>query len=812
MFASVASYRRTVLKGCKTGSNRIMGTSRQPEFVDGSNVCGTFLTGALVFFSVLSTYGATLQSGVPGGDSGELISEACQFGVAHPPGYPTFTLLTRWATQALPLKPAVAANLASACFGATAALFISLTIERWASVTLTQHGMTRCLAACCGGWAFAFSELSWLYSIGAEVFALNNLCASLIVYLSVLYCTTDEEEHGHRRSIALVGAFACGFGLTNQHTAIFFVLVIGSKVLVDTLAPGSTVCSVWTELGMLGLSGLAGLLPYAYLPLSAATPQKGSWGNASGLAGFRTHVLREEYGTFSLSPGKFQSEGLVERTAYYAKDVLFQFHAVGFILAAVGGATTLKVALSRKKEGNDELHQATSQLVWAMFVVYVVMFHSLSNLPLSESMPFEVHRRFWMQPNIIVAVWVGIGLTTFFEQLRRRKLFHTTMLVIPLALVAVRWNEFFWNMKEYNGRLGSFFEQQARIILKTVPASSLVVSFTDLNWNSVRYMQTCEQKRLDVTHLNFQLMPFPWFTHQHQLYPRVAFPKIQPGASMEKGSAGHAHLVGEFLRANIDNFPSVFIDLQTIGFDQFEGENIFAGLQFVPHGVLWRVTKPSKVFNYVDWMDKFQSGAASTMESHLQPLPARGSVQPGSWEEAIIKTYFDARYQTFLFQLVYAIGKKVNNLKDFQGLLQRGGAASFLDALFTSFRGLHDLSKTLGSHPHTLKAEDVFKNAALAASRTVSATAWLPSVSKHNLPDKYDVPLQTILPEAVDALKRFLRLAPNDRDAPVFVQQLQVFERLLADSSPQAGMHKTGADKKPKKRQKKKKKRKTNNT
>ena len=43
--------------------------------------------------------------------------------------------------------------------------------------------------------------------------------------------------------------------------------------------------------------------------------------------------------------------------------------------------------------------------------VYILVFHSLSNLPLLKAMPFEVHRRFWMQPNIILCVWSGIGIT-----------------------------------------------------------------------------------------------------------------------------------------------------------------------------------------------------------------------------------------------------------------------------------------------------------------------------------------------------------------------------------------------------------------
>lgn len=45
----------------------------------------------------------------------------------------------------------------------------------------------------------------------------------------------------------------------------------------------------------------AGLLPYAYLPISSYLNQaRWTWGDQTTLLGFMTHFLREEYGTFSL--------------------------------------------------------------------------------------------------------------------------------------------------------------------------------------------------------------------------------------------------------------------------------------------------------------------------------------------------------------------------------------------------------------------------------------------------------------------------------------------------------------------------------
>ena len=61
-------------------------------------------------------------------------------------------------------------------------------------------------------------------------------------------------------------------------------------------------------------------------------------------------------------------------------------------------------------------------------------------------------------------------------------------------------------------------------ILDSLPHDSILLSHSDMQWNAVRYLQTCEGLRPDIIHLNFQvnlnsptlyndrqLMPYPWF-------------------------------------------------------------------------------------------------------------------------------------------------------------------------------------------------------------------------------------------------------------------------------------------------------------
>ena len=75
----------------------------------------SLLTASIVF----AAYLPTIFLGVPGGDSGELLSEACQLGVAHPPGYPLFVYFSRAAIEFLPpsLGTALVVQSSAGCAG-----------------------------------------------------------------------------------------------------------------------------------------------------------------------------------------------------------------------------------------------------------------------------------------------------------------------------------------------------------------------------------------------------------------------------------------------------------------------------------------------------------------------------------------------------------------------------------------------------------------------------------------------------------------------------------------------------------------------
>ena len=477
--------------------------------------------GAILFGLVFLVYATTLFPTVPGGDSGELMVEAYQFGQAHPPGYPLFTLaMGLWANYLFPVgRVAWRMNVLAGLFAAGAAGAIFLAVVEAVSggrgrrVVLQAHETA---AAACAAALFAFSPLIWMYATQAEVFSLNNLFVALFLYLTIRYYARREL------TTALVGALVAGMGLTNQHTlvlylvpSILFILYFGRTQLVYTATEHTHVVDgsrsytyrPSVRLVHLGLCFLAGLSFYAYLPWASARVTKASWGDCSNVSGFLIHLLRQEYGTFQLHADDARNEDTVERLRYYMHDLAYVQSPLALatpLLAAVGLATAAVRRLP-----------ATGALAFA-YGFYMVVFHALANLPLSDPLRYGVHQRFWMQPNVLVHIWLGIGLITVARAVGQRAVVAVAA-ALAVAQVALHYGE----MDMSGNRVTELF---ARSAMDELPANSFAIMHGDTITNGPRYLHQVEQWRPDIVFWSGEMATYEWWKRHHHHYPGVTFP------------------------------------------------------------------------------------------------------------------------------------------------------------------------------------------------------------------------------------------------------------------------------------------------
>jgi len=221
----------------------------------------TSLLATALFVFILAIYVATMHPSVSGGDNGELLGCACELGIAHPPGYPTFTMLGFLFYKYFPFgKPAFRIGVMAAACDALAGVLVMLCVQRW---VLFHEWNARCArhrlitgrsssdnspakerarretplelednelvgtnwvganwVGILGGGLYSLSPLVWLYSVQAEVFAMNNMFAALLLHLIIRY---NEQR---LPSTAYLGALCIGVGLTNQHTLLLFALPV----------------------------------------------------------------------------------------------------------------------------------------------------------------------------------------------------------------------------------------------------------------------------------------------------------------------------------------------------------------------------------------------------------------------------------------------------------------------------------------------------------------------------------------------------------------------------------------------------------
>lgn len=227
--------------------------------------------------------------------------------------------------------------------------------------------------------------------------------------------------------------------------------------------------------------------------------------------------------------------------------------------------------------------QRFSRALLAAMACYLLVFHTLANIPLRDPLARAVSSRFAMQPNTVIAIWLGVGLVAIAKWLAA----HVQS---PRLVQGIRYGVVSALLVRQLAASAHIFQHQAHsphvdvirsygeTILQSLPPNALLLSYTDINWNTIRYLQLCEHQRPDVTHLSLQLMPFPWFKRQHALYTRthgsqsepndvarVVFPAIARDVSTTRTSAGYATYLQAFLRANLPQFHDrLFLDLHAV--------------------------------------------------------------------------------------------------------------------------------------------------------------------------------------------------------------------------------------------------------
>ncbi|EIQ00491.1 thioredoxin domain-containing protein [Opitutaceae bacterium TAV1] len=302
-----------------------------------------FILGLIATAISMTVYWWSMSPSVGLLDSGEFIVAAHRFGVPHPTGYPLWTFLT-WLFLLVPFGNVAwqAALFSGVCgalaVGVCAALFSS--IQRWYLKKKPQCGM---------GWLvyintlafslmFAFSQSMWSQSVIVEVYALH----ALVIGVALLLCYHWVRNPSCDRY--MLGAFfTLALAFSNHHLAlavsplpILLVVFLRPREVLDWLFGGLIIVAIvfhgfafiseepslqhtawrfnwclllafviflylrrlkirWKILLLLPVVVIAGLLPYAYMPIASSTNPPMNWSYTRTSKGFYDSINRTQY-------------------------------------------------------------------------------------------------------------------------------------------------------------------------------------------------------------------------------------------------------------------------------------------------------------------------------------------------------------------------------------------------------------------------------------------------------------------------------------------------------------------------------------
>jgi tetratricopeptide (TPR) repeat protein len=409
------------------------------------------LVAALLGAFVFAVYAAGACPTVYVGDSGELVTAVHLLGIPHPTGYPLYVLLGKLWTLLLPIGSiAWRMSLFSAACGAAACALLFLLLRRMLRLDV--------VAALVAALLLAFSPSFWAEANVQRVYTLNALFVVLGVWAAWRWY---QERSAWRLALA---AFVCGLGATN-HT---FLAVQGLAIGIFVLVTEPALLRRPREILGAVAAGLAGLLPYLYLPLRSRADPRLDWGDPETLDRFLGVVLRRDFWGRSWIEGPGD---LVTIAADWGRSLFLESVWAG------PGLAVLAIVAARRRG-------------WPVLLPVLVMLANLVSVALhgSRSDLFIWHR-YYIPSYAMLALLAGLGCQVLIERLPRSA--HALPLALPLFLLVTGWTAY--DRSRY--RVAEAFAEE---VLRSLPPGAHLSASDDNILFTLLYLHFVEGRRPDL--------------------------------------------------------------------------------------------------------------------------------------------------------------------------------------------------------------------------------------------------------------------------------------------------------------------------
>jgi len=529
----------------------------------------------------LAVYGRTLCPTVGFIDSGELTTNAWTLGIAHPTGYPLYTLLSRLAVLAPVGSVALRINLLSA-LAASFASFVAYCAFLRLIGLVTEGGESAWAApaALSGALCFAWSLTLWSQAVVAEVYALSAALGALLLWS--LFAVLQGGARTARYALLLCYLVALSMG---NHLSIITVALPVAVVFVLAWVRSA---GQWRILLAGAVLGALALAIYLYLPLRSTREPLLNWGDPRTAERFLWHISAKQYRVwmFGSSAG-----AILRRLGEFVLLLFRQFHPLP-LLVAIGGAWL--IGREARKIG-----------FFFLFVVVANLLYVL-NYDIPDIAPYYLPIFLVAAAMIGVGAYAGvlriIGLIGGIEAADRRARLHSLSPIIslvPLILPVIAFAANY-HVSDMSGNYLAY-DYAMNVLISGGPNGIIVTNNWDI-YSPALYIRHVEGLHRDVAIIDKELLRRSWYLRSLA----KEYPWLTEGASdeidaymeyldqfehgvledSEEIQARFINMINRMLTSDLDVHPSstTFVN----GHD-LDALMLAPRARKIPHGIVYRI-------------------------------------------------------------------------------------------------------------------------------------------------------------------------------------------------------------------------------
>ena len=520
-------------------------------------------------------------------DSGELATVQATLGIAHPTGYPLFTLIGHlFLKLPLPFTKIFQANLLALIwctigvllFVKSALLILNnlqsnFVLPKKKNKTVPEESSVKNIfittSAVLAGLILAFSKTYWSQSTSVEVYSLHIFLFVLIIY-STLRAYYLENKLINWMWVALSLALGFSNHMTTLLTLPFIAILFFKKEKI-------TVQSFKKIALMLALFIPLLIAFYLYLPLRASSNPSINWGNPVNFENIFRHISGKQYQVWLFT----SLDAAEKQLGYFLKNFAGEFGYIGAFVGLIG------IFYSYKYMRNI-FYALTSTFIFSVLysinydIVDIDSYFLLAYIIFSFFIAYAIYK-----------------ILLYLKQKFNNKTAIITSIIISLFPLVLNFSEV--------DQSGVYtFEDYTKAILNSTEKNSIIFSYQwDYLVSPSYYFQTVESFRTDVCVIDKELLRRSWFYNQLRRNHPDVWKSIVPEANnfmenvlpFERDEKYDASVIEASYRSVMTNLVAKNIEKRNyyIGPEIFQNEvqrgdfSLPEGYQIVPHLLMFKV-------------------------------------------------------------------------------------------------------------------------------------------------------------------------------------------------------------------------------